>query len=207
MTLLEAVSPTARRLLKTRPKPSVPITAGLRQARAFDAAMTLVLDNERIARVGRSCIVHASDDERLIGLAARTSAIGGDVSSVLWSDAGEDRDQCLQNLQFELANLAAYALLWATAGQKLLVRGCKRIQEERQRQRDLLKAGQIKDDVSSAATDHRRKFRVLLEEVGEVAHALDQIEHHGLAAGNLTKELTQVAAVCVAWLESLEGVA
>lgn len=43
------------------------------------------------------------------------------------------------------------------------------------------------------------KVAVLVEEVGEVARAvLDNSE-------NLAEELTQVAAVAVAWLESLDG--
>ncbi len=41
------------------------------------------------------------------------------------------------------------------------------------------------------------KFTVLGEEVGEVAHAI--LENDKL---NLREELTQVAAVCVCWLQS-----
>lgn len=60
-----------------------------------------------------------------------------------------------------------------------------------------------------------RKLRVLVEEVGEVAEAIDKIEVCEAAPAicrrhlpHLRKyfqdELIQVAAVCVAWLESLE---
>jgi NTP pyrophosphatase (non-canonical NTP hydrolase) len=46
-----------------------------------------------------------------------------------------------------------------------------------------------------------RKLAVLLEEVGEVAHALNE-EWIGYEA-NLREELLHVAAVAVAWAESL----
>lgn len=184
---------------------SAPLTAPLRAARAFDQALALVLDRNRMDHQCRALLVHGCDDERLIGLSARLSAIGGDVSSLIWVDTAEERDQCRNNLRFNLANLAAYALIWATAGQRNYVRGCRRIQQERERQKELLAAGKIIDDVASPATTGLARFRVLLEEVGEVAHAIDQVKHHGLAAGNIGTELIQVAAVCVAWLESLEG--
>jgi len=59
----------------------------------------------------------------------------------------------------------------------------------------------------------RKKLRVLVEELGEVAKAIDQIEiaesRRSLALKEwrleLRSEITQVAAVAVAWLESLEG--
>lgn len=49
-----------------------------------------------------------------------------------------------------------------------------------------------------------RKLAVLLEEVGEVAHAQNEIRIGESA--NLREELIQVAAVAVAWAESLTEV-
>lgn len=82
-----------------------------------------------------------------------------------------------------------------------------RIAAERQRQRELFRAGQITLDMASPAPDANRKLRVLVEEVGEVAEALDVLEampKNRNARRLLHAELTQVAAVSVAWLESLE---
>lgn len=81
------------------------------------------------------------------------------------------------------------------------------IAKERSRQRELFRTGEISFDVSSTVPDANRKLRVLVEEVGEVAEAIDLIESHaGHAAtrrAHLREELVQVAAV--AWLEALEG--
>ncbi len=44
------------------------------------------------------------------------------------------------------------------------------------------------------------KLVVLVEEVGEVARAI----HDGEGDEHLAEELTQVAAVCVAWVETLK---
>lgn len=47
-----------------------------------------------------------------------------------------------------------------------------------------------------AGHDNDVKYRILGEEVGEVAHALNEQD-----IANLHEELIQVAAVCIAWLE------
>ena len=83
--------------------------------------------------------------------------------------------------------------------------------QERHRQNTLFVEGHIPFYCSSRIADPNRKLRVLMEEVGEVARSLDLLE--GLTIkraiekeqNNLRDELTQVAAVAVAWLESLEG--
>jgi len=96
----------------------------------------------------------------------------------------------------------------------------KRVMEliikERERQDQLRKAGKHPWSMNSIDVDDRRKLVVLAEEFGEVAMAvckqtqtvdgckegddvhkqLEEIEE------NLTEELVQVAACCVAWLES-----
>ncbi len=48
--------------------------------------------------------------------------------------------------------------------------------------------------------DSPRWLPVLVEEVGEVARALNDNE----SLGNLRKELIQCAAMCVAWVEALD---
>jgi hypothetical protein len=86
----------------------------------------------------------------------------------------------------------------------------ERIWFERLNQRDLLKAGKIPFDCASPIVDANRKLRVLVEEVGEVAEALDLLEPAVVAVeikkrkAHLRDELTQVAAVAIAWLESME---
>lgn len=199
---LHVVSNPARLGIK-RPQP---ITAPLRAARAFDNAMSAVMAKDRMTREARTFIIAANADERLVYLARRLNEVGSDVMQVLLTDAGsKEQEQCVNNLRFDLANLAAFALIWATPNHPNYVRGCKAIQQERLRQAHLLVLGDIKDDCASPATDNRKKFRVLFEECGEVAHAIDQVEDHGMAVGNVNAELTQVAAVCVAWLEALEN--
>lgn len=83
----------------------------------------------------------------------------------------------------------------------------QRIWLERLRQKQLLREARILFDCASPVVDENRKLRALLEEVGEVAKELDRIEampsiRH--ARNDLRDELTQVAAVAIAWLEALE---
>lgn len=72
------------------------------------------------------------------------------------------------------------------------------ILRERHRQETLRLAGKFDQTCASPAMESAAKLSVLLEEVGEVAHAIN--ENDSLA---LRTELVQVAAVAVAWLESL----
>ena len=76
---------------------------------------------------------------------------------------------------------------------------------ERGRQEQLFAAGQFPFTCSNAAVSGREKLPVLVEEVGEVAEALQRPgrlsdEHRA----HLRTELIQVAAVAVAWAESLD---
>lgn len=68
--------------------------------------------------------------------------------------------------------------------------------EERQRQQELLEIKKIPWDTSDPVIPTAMKLSVLVEEVGEVARAI-------LEESNLREELIQVAAVAVAWAESL----
>lgn len=85
-----------------------------------------------------------------------------------------------------------------------------KIAAERVRQRELFAAGKITFDCASVFPDDNRKLRVLIEAVGEVAQDLDRLEgcRDNRAARfereDFEKDLVQVAAVAVAWLESLQ---
>jgi hypothetical protein len=82
------------------------------------------------------------------------------------------------------------------------------VADERRRQRKLFAAHQLPFRVDAAGIDWKRKLRVLTEELGEVAAAVDRLETHPLSRkhrSHLIEELVQVAAVTVAWLESFEA--
>lgn len=82
------------------------------------------------------------------------------------------------------------------------------IAAERLRQRQLFAKGKHRYTVSSPIVGWTRKFRTLIEEVGELAEAVDQLEatpRSKPARQHFQEELVQVAAVCVAWLESFES--
>ncbi len=61
-------------------------------------------------------------------------------------------------------------------------------------------------DVAHPTPDEARKYRVLVEELGEVAKAIDKWEMSPTpeALRELRAEITQVGAVALAWLESKE---
>jgi len=90
----------------------------------------------------------------------------------------------------------------------------ERIAQERLRQKQLLKAGRILFNCDSPIVSDDRKLRVATEELGEVAREIDLIEQvrsgrrmqHSPTVG-LVNEITQLAAVCVAWLETFENTA
>lgn len=81
------------------------------------------------------------------------------------------------------------------------------IQWERDRQDDLVRGGKFAWTCASRNHSHAEKYTVLGEEVGEVGHAINErLSGHlteAEAGDELVKELTQVAAVCVAWIESI----
>jgi NTP pyrophosphatase (non-canonical NTP hydrolase) len=86
------------------------------------------------------------------------------------------------------------------------------IHAERERQEQKFRDGIFTFTCASLTASPKRKLRVLIEEIGEVARAIDRIESYQIlkiskkdAEAHLCEELVQVAAVCVAWLESLEA--
>jgi NTP pyrophosphatase (non-canonical NTP hydrolase) len=79
------------------------------------------------------------------------------------------------------------------------------VNQERHRQEQLREEGRFAHTCAGDGLSNPEKLVVLAEEFGEVARAV--LEHGKLASdvhGNdLRKELCQVAAVAVAWMESL----
>ena len=86
----------------------------------------------------------------------------------------------------------------------------ERIAQERLRQRELLREGKILFNCDSPIVSDDRKLRIATEELGEIAKAIDDVEFTGGKSKyhtheDIRTELTQLAAVCVAWLESFEN--
>lgn len=73
------------------------------------------------------------------------------------------------------------------------------VQTERRRQESLKAQGKFSHTCADGEIGNHQKLAILTEEVGEVARALNDNE----AWKDLYKELCQVAAVCVAWMEYL----
>lgn len=155
------------------------------------------------------------------------NAIALHANRITGFDPKLDHDQKLQELSkgvgslarmfgFDnLARIGAYTSGWADLLQQKGEDGAiSLINLERDRQDQLLREGKLLYNCASPVASDRRKLRALVEELGEVASAIDRIERdieRGVSAtvyqGNtrhLRTELIQVAAVSVAWLESME---
>lgn len=101
-----------------------------------------------------------------------------------------------------LQSIASFAMRWACDN---FDQARDLVAQERLRQRTLFNLGKHAFSVDDPHVDQRRKLRVLIEEVGEVAQAIDMIEldpSRIVARQHLVEELIQVAAVCVAWIEA-----
>lgn len=193
--------PASRGSSAAAPHQSKKITAPLRAARAFDAALALVLAQNNLDQQCRSILLRGPESvARLLGIGSRAHYVGLAVDHI---DQVGDKIARL-HLREALAALAAYALIWATTDQPNYVRGCKGIAAARLIQDHQIVLGDRHTDCASLTTPNSAKFRVLFEQCGAVAHAIDQVQHHGLAPGNIHAELIHIAAVCVAWLESFE---
>lgn len=89
------------------------------------------------------------------------------------------------------------------------------VYKERGRQEDLRKAGKFAWTCADPTQSNARKLAVLAEEFGEVAREVteeiisgDKKDPDGripILKQNIRKELIQVAAVCVAWVEALDS--
>ena len=107
----------------------------------------------------------------------------------------------------DVTKVAASVVLWLRSLHLSDQDIAQRIADERIRQRELFANRSHTFSVDDPMVDWPRKLRVLVEEVGEVAHAIDQLDLHPRSKSHkahLLTELIQVAAVCVAWLESME---
>lgn len=62
----------------------------------------------------------------------------------------------------------------------------------------LIDAERLRQDARHPEWDEEKALAVLVEEVGEVAKALNEMDKV-----ELIRELVQVAAVCVRWLEQI----
>lgn len=155
-------------------------------------------DAEVIRAVLDGATQTASADKKL-----QTLTIGCGHVAVFINDAGWS--QC------HLRRVFGFCVGWLTAlGIKDPI---PKINAERDRQDKLFVEGNILFNCASRTVDVLRKLRVFTEEVGEVAKAIDQLEvaesRRSLALKEyrleLKLEITQVAAVAVAWLEALEA--
>ncbi|WP_367897432.1 hypothetical protein AB3N61_09370 [Leptospira sp. WS58.C1] len=77
---------------------------------------------------------------------------------------------------------------------------------ERDRQEELLKKGKFQYNAATKGIRAKAKLPILVEEVGEVAKVINEMSDQGIAndPAELKKELIQIAAVCFAWIESIE---
>jgi hypothetical protein len=148
-----------------------------------------------------------SHDLTLADLASGVGMLGAQVMS---NHVHQNKDF---NHREQLERIAAHALGWLS---RLEVKDpFSLVHAERERQAKLFRTGKILFDCSSPTPCPLRKLRVLFEECGEVAQAIDEIEQGSSAPSvcrthlprlrrHLITELVQVAAVAVAWLESGE---
>lgn len=78
------------------------------------------------------------------------------------------------------------------------------IHRERDRQRDLKEAGKFKYEPSDLELSHDQRYTILGEEFGEVGHELNEGIVKTIDKKKLRKELVEVAAVAVAWIEAID---
>jgi hypothetical protein len=176
------------------------------RSRAGDSADT------RTAQVLNVVMSHPN---RIFGYDSKTShdAKLAELSIGLGRLAEAIRDRArIEIMQDRLVPVAAYTLGWLERVKPVAADPFALITAERRRQRELLRAGKFTLDVAHPTPDETRKLRILTEELGEVAEAIDRLEGCPKSAlrirhSALVAELTQVCAVAVAWLESFEATA
>lgn len=190
MSLLEAVSPTARTLLKKHPRKNLFPRATMQVLQ-----QVLTHQNRLLAYAQKSPERNLADMTINVGILA-CGIVTRPVQKLLLRD--------------QLFRIAASACGWAERLKAKDQDIFALVTAERQRQRQLLRDGAFTLDVSSPIPDDVRKLRVLVEEIGEVAEAADKVESANVlrlkaAYAHLLEEIVQVAAVAVAWLESFES--
>jgi hypothetical protein len=111
-------------------------------------------------------------------------------------------------LRLCLVRLVSFVIAWLRRDAQVCGGAAALIDQiylERVRQRSLFLSRRITFDCADPEVSGKRKFRVMFEEAGETAQAVDKIEqldniwtrHH------LATELVQLAAIATAWLEAL----
>jgi len=190
MTILKAISPTSRALLrKTKVRPlRVP------PARQDIFESLLFIQN------GNAAASYAmTDGQRYRHLVARLGLVA------------TQQTQTARRVEWWLQSIAGHCAGWVRfylpESDPLEL-----INFERERQKQLFLDGDIFFDVSKPGLDEDLKLQVLAEEIGEVANALDLLRRSNKtlllsrkAVNHLCAELIQTAAVAVAWLESFEA--
>lgn len=79
------------------------------------------------------------------------------------------------------------------------------VYHERGRQEDLKSQGKFPYTCADPELTHPERLTILGEEFGEVCHEVNEaIGDKPIDMAKLRKELVQVAAVCVAWVERLD---
>lgn len=150
----------------------------------------------RVAIIGSGA---ASDDHKLVELTIHAGHVAAFIKDKDW-------------LFCHLVKIYGFTAGW------LMKLGVQHVQNaidaERDRQDELFATGELLFNCASRVATPARKLRVLMEEIGEVAEALDHIEtvetnnrsvrRLPAVKEQLRVELIQVAAVAVGWLESLE---
>jgi hypothetical protein len=143
-----------------------------------------------LPRFNRLRVAHGAHHSNLRTLVEKLGAIGERCgNSIVEGDSNDLADH--------LRGLAAFTLRWLPFTWEML---CSQVVLERARQDQLLAAGKFPFNCANTIVGSLFKLPILTEEVGEVGKAIletDSVE--------LSKELIQVAAVCVAWLEALEA--
>lgn len=111
------------------------------------------------------------------------------------------------NIISQLHRVAAWCIGWAESTPGFTGDVLALIHNERERQEQLFRTGEFNYTCASPTASGARKYRVLLEEGGEVAEAVDFLEDGETKnrREHLVTELIQTAAVAVAWLEALEA--
>ncbi len=185
--------------------------------RALTRAFTHIGDKRRAGILA----VIAEDRARFIALAPQMA--DAEKARQLMAGLGQLAGYCNSATHFGLSKsttltrLAAHCIGWVESkGRGVDV--FELIDHERQRQRQLFEDGVLLFRVESPAEPEAHKLGVLGEELGEICETIDRLAHaHArrewkgrrldvkTCGLELCAELTQFAAVAVAWLESFEN--
>ena len=107
-----------------------------------------------------------------------------------------------------LLNIAAICVGWLETLGGPIEQIAANIADERIRQRRLFLAKKHSYQMESASVSNDKKIRVLAKMIGKLAAVTSEVERRpnsAETADQLRRRITQVAAVTVAWLESLEA--